>query len=168
MGGFICLCLVLFPVLKLIFRDYLNRKVVAENWTLLMALGVFTSALASIALGRAGFGVGPAYTSRYVEFGAPLMAIAAVAWQRLSPTSIKTRNCLLAAFLVLLAFHRKQFLYSKIYSEIAGSRARGIECLKSSIERHDLEIVCSDLYPWNMQAKIQNMKSLATSFGRGI
>jgi hypothetical protein len=168
LGGTICLLLVIQPIAILMWRDFRSRSVVLENWTLFMLYGLFFAALGSISLGRAGFGFGQAYSSRYVEFSAPLILLSAVAWHRLYPTSVKVRRFLVVGFLLLLGFHRKQFAFDKIYSDIGKSRMRGVECLKDSIRRGDIEIICTDLYPWDLRAKIEQMKMVDVSFGDGI
>jgi hypothetical protein len=165
--GAICILIVLAPVVGIILVNKRNLRV--GQWrTLALMLGVL-GVLASIAAGRAGFGVEQAKDSRYFEVGMLLIPLSLVSWSFLLQEKKLLRAGLIAG-LWIFCFQTfwnnwKEF---RQYKRVAIQRKAGLTCL-TAFYKGDGDNNCPTLYPVPIPTQLlEGAKALNVSFYRRI
>jgi len=165
--GAFCMLIILVPVVGVILINKRNLRV--GQWrTLALMLGVL-GVLASIAAGRAGFGVEQAKDSRYFEVGMMLIPLSLVSWTFLLQEKKLLRAGLIAG-LWIFCFQTfwnnwKEF---RQYKRVAIQRKAGLTCL-TAYYQGDGDSNCSTLYPVPIPIHLlEGAKALNVSFYRRI
>lgn len=166
--GGVFLGITLLPIAFLLRRQLQSKKIVLDFWLLASLCSIVLGSLGAIAMGRAGFGLAQARSSRYAEFSSFLVPIAIVSWAAV----INTRTLYSRIFLGLLLFlflhlYRKSWHFQATYQEVATERLEGIECLKKVV-RTGQRAVCPSIYPADLWDKLEVARELEASFYRKL
>jgi hypothetical protein len=167
MLGVFCLLVVLLPMVGSISEYKWNLSIgLWRSLTLTLAvLGV----LASVSLGRAGFGIEQAKESRNFELAMPLLPLSVVHWsvllQKRKSLMVAAITGLWVVFFFAFFDNWQQFKY---YKREAIRRQIGLKCLKAYYE-HKGDGNCPTIFPVPLPARLlQQAKALNVSFYRGI
>ena len=165
--GAFCILIVLVPVVGVIIINKHNLRV--GQWrTLALMLGLL-GVLASMAAGRAGFGVEQAKDSRYFEVAMVLIPLSLVSWTFLLQEKRHLRTGLIAG-LWIFCFQTfwndwRKFRY---YKREAVQRKAGLTCLTAYYEGKG-DSNCPTLFPVPIPAQLlAEAKALNVSFYRSI
>ncbi len=166
-AGVFCILIVLVPVVGVILTNKGNLR--AGQWrTLALMLGVL-GVMASVAAGRAGFGVEQAKDSRYFEVGMVLIPLSLVSWTFLLQEKKLLWAGLIAGLWIFCfqAFWNdwKKFRY---YKREAVQRKAGLTCLTAYYEGKG-DSNCPTLSPVPIPTRwLAEAKALNVSFYRSI
>ncbi|MBF0206335.1 MAG: glycosyltransferase family 2 protein [Oligoflexia bacterium] len=147
---------------------------IAENyaWGWIAFASSIVGALATIALGRAHYGVLHAYTPRYIEISFFLIpTLAAAYWILLSAYPFTRKILLTSFFLITSVAYNNHFNFSD-YRQVRAERLEMLKCLKEYyLKRNTLpanwgntESVCPLAYPFPMNEKLAVAKELGVNF----
>lgn len=132
---------------------------------LLVLLVTILAALASIGIGRAGYGVGMAKSSRYAEIAALVVPCTAALWIGTSRYFRQTGLFISAVIVVIAAFGlRNNFRFTSDYPVIKRERQAGLRCVGETLLGRDVHGNCPGLYPAPIGDRIRFAESLGVSF----
>jgi hypothetical protein len=143
-----------------------TRVELSDGFVQLLVLLLTTlAALASIALGRAGYGVGMAKSSRYAEIAALVVPCTAALWVGTS-RYFKRAGLLISAVIVVIAAFglRNNFRFMSDYPVIKRERQAGLRCVGETLLGGDVHGNCPGLYPAPIGDRIRFAESLGVSF----
>ena len=164
--GVLCLLLVITPIGGYLLRE--RGRLGSAQWTSFVAVAVVLAVLASISIGRAGFGAAQAKTSRYAEFGMMLIPLTVLNWHFFLSGRERYRSLVIAALWMFcfLTFwsNWKEF---EIYQSQAKQRIAGAQCIQQYC-LHGGEALCPTLIPIPIAARIEQAKRLQASFYRSL
>ena len=119
----------------MVIREYVQKR----NWQLGMLLAFsfgFLACLASIAMGRGGFGTSMAKVSRYYSIAILLLPLIAYGVRRIPRYGFKLS---LLLWLLCLWGHRDNFNYKKTYKDIAVRMTKGLNCTVRDLSQASCE-----------------------------
>ncbi|MGZ3744003.1 MAG: hypothetical protein ACXVB1_13730 [Pseudobdellovibrionaceae bacterium] len=121
------------------------------------------AALGSIALSRAGFGIGQAKTSRYAEISILLVPFMGWLLWGLSLQSLKYKKAIKYYIWFLFIGFAGDFSYSR-YFTVAQERRDSLECISKYYRGENKTAYCPLSYPVSMVEILENAKKLKLSF----
>lgn len=122
--------------------------------------------LAVITVGRSGYGIDQAKTSRYLEFAVLLIPLSVSAWALLLRES-RSRFGALALIGLLSAViwsHRGALQFDRAYNEIQSRRLEGLSCVSAYYSGSGASANCPSLFPFDLAAYLDRSKTLRLSF----
>ncbi len=127
-------------------------------------LGVLGS-LASVAFGRAGFGLGSGKTPRYAELAIVLIPPMVMAWGlALQQSKRDLRRAFVFLWLLCLGGYSNtnnwNFFHYRYYQQL---KLKGLNCLSRYVHEGGPP-VCSTLYPGSLAERLENAKRMKISF----
>jgi hypothetical protein len=165
--GAFYLCVVLTPMVALIVIHGRNLPIgLWRNFTLTLAV---LAVLASVAVGRAGFGIEQAKASRYFEFAMSLLPLSVLNWTLFLQRSKSLRVAAVTSLWIicLLAF-RDNWRHFRYYKREAVHRKVGLDCLAAYYEGKG-DSNCPTIFPVPLPVHLlEEAKALNVSFYRSI
>lgn len=158
--------LVFIPLVWGVFQIFLKKQHFSFLHARLIAFWAMVLAvLVIITIGRAGFGIEQAYSSRYIEFSALLIPLTVCSWLVFFPGN-KNLTYVMPAIIVLgmIYTHRKTWNYDQIYNSVSEQRMEGIKCIEKKYIESKKAVHCPTLYPQNIKKMLDNAKALNVSF----
>jgi hypothetical protein len=157
-----CLLIVFTPIVVHVWRT--GGRFPNASWAVYAAVAGVVAALAAITLGRASFGIPPSKGSRYSEIAMMLIPLSALTWSISLQHTARLRN---AALIALWAFCFVTFQnnWSSFfnYEGLGDERRRGLRCIQWYYENGG-GANCPTLYPFPLEDKLDNARSLNASF----
>jgi hypothetical protein len=126
---------------------------------------VILAALATISIGRAGFGLSNAKSSRYAEIASLLVPCVAalwlggtVRWKKLGLTMA------MVTALIAVVGMRNNFRFISDYPNVKEQREVGLRCVGETLKGGASAGACPELYPVPIEDRIQYAESRGASF----
>ena len=134
-------------------------------WILFATVAVPLGMIATVAVGRAGTGLGASKVSRYSEFALLLTPYTALAWALLMEGSkLPYRFAMMPLALFLMISFANNWSWEPAYRKLNLERKQGIQCLHRKLAGVSQE-KCLTIYPWGIpQSYLDNAKKLNVSF----
>ena len=166
--GAACTALVAAPLLLLILRD--RGRFDPAMATLVAMVAAATAVLASITMGRAGFGqLGQAKSSRYAELAGLLLPLCALAWALVLADKPRLRaGALTGLWLLCLAAFVPSWNYVAHGQGEQARRLAGVACAKDYYEGRKPDGNCPTIYPAPIPERLDAARSLNLSFYRHL
>jgi hypothetical protein len=144
-----------------------RRRVEARvRWGLLGLTFGLLAALASIAVGRAGLGMGAAKAPRYFQLAAALVPVSAVAWWLLFETQPLLRRGALAALGLACLLGSYDDLHFDRYRREQARRQAGLATIQAYYQGRD-DGMLRELSPWpDIHLQLDEARKLQISFTR--
>ncbi|HVQ40062.1 MAG TPA: hypothetical protein VMS31_21160 [Pyrinomonadaceae bacterium] len=159
--GAICLLIVIAPVLWQVWKQ--RGQLTPQQWTSYATVIGILATLASIAAGRAPFGIGWSKVSRYAEIGMPLIILSALNWNWVLQ---KRKTGATIALLGLWCFCFVGFFDNwsfDRYWQRAANRRIGAICVKAYYQQGG-QGRCANLWRDPLAIELNVAKSLNASF----
>jgi hypothetical protein len=163
--GTICLLAVAVPLAWLLFRSRLRLS--STQWMLVAMLAAVGGALATITIGRAGFGLIGAKSSRYTEIAFLLVPLTvAVWWIVLEPWKNARRRALVVLWAGCLIGSANDFSLH-YYRKFRQERLEGVACARQYYSNTG-DGNCGRLYPGPLADRLERARQLKLSFAEDI
>lgn len=164
LGG-ICLLIVVVPVVMQVIQK--RGKLSTAQWTINVTVIAIVFTLASVAAGRAPFGIEWSKTSRYAEIGMPLIILSAVSWSCLLQRRKIIRVPVLVSlwFFCLISFSNNWSFHT--YREVAATKRIGALCAQVYYANGG-DGLCPHLWPTSLAAPFDRARQMNLSFYREI
>lgn len=164
LGG-ICLLIVITPIIWQVWQQ--RTKLTISQWaTCAVVLGIL-GFIASTSIGRAGFGVEQAKSSRYAEVGMPLIILSVLNWSYVLQRRQRSQTKVLLGLWVfcLIAFSNNWSF--DVYRRMAANRMAGVRCVKAYYE-YGGDARCPTISPGSISTNLEQAKKLNSSLYRDI
>jgi hypothetical protein len=160
-AGVFCLCLVFAPLAYGLRQPRLR---VSSGYWGVVALAVATvAALATITIGRAGFGVALSKSSRYAEVGQLLVPAAALAWALVLADRPAFMKSALSVLWVVCAYALHDDWDASVYREHLSEQQAAVRCIRRYY-REGGDGLCPVAYPRPLHECLEYAKVLRPSF----
>lgn len=163
--GSICLLIVAAPVVMQVIQK--RGKLSTAQWTVSVTMIAILGTLASVAVGRAPFGIEWSKTSRYAEIGMPLIILSAVSWS----WCLQRKHIIRVAVLVslwlfcLISFSNNWSFHT--YGEVAATKKIGVLCAQVYYSNGG-DGLCPHLWPTSLADPFDRARQMNLSFYREI
>ncbi|ATB38441.1 hypothetical protein CYFUS_003876 [Cystobacter fuscus] len=163
--GTLCLLAVVVPVGWLLLRSRL--RLTSAQWMLVAMIAAVGAALATITLGRAGFGVVSAKSSRYMEIAFLLVPLTAAIWWSVLEPWTKARRTALVVLWTGCLIGAANDVSLKYYRAQRDERMEGVACARQYYLNGG-EANCGRLYPVPIPERLDRARQLKLSFVEDI
>jgi hypothetical protein len=164
-AGATCLLIVVVPLGALALKW--RQDLTPARWAALSTTACMLAVLASIAAGRAGFGLWQSKSSRYAEFGMALIPLSAVSWGRLLRHDEKVRRAFLGVLWAALFVAFANNWRFRDYRVEQATRTKAVECVREYYLRGG-DGFCPVLYPRPLGPKLESAKRINAAFYRDL
>lgn len=163
--GAICLLIVTAPIIWQVWQQ--RGKLSTQQWTAYVTVIGILATLASVAAGRAPFGIEWSKTARYAEIGMPLIVLSVLSWSWVVRGKKKIETTVLVGLwsFFMVAFSNNWGLGT--YRQIAASRRVGMLCVRAYYEQSG-NARCPQLFYAPLSGHLDRAKLLNVSFYREI
>ena len=143
-----------------------TRVVYSEPWVQLLVLSLIVLAsLATISMGRAGYGLSNAKSSRYAEIATILVPCVAGLWLGSGSRKKILSDVMVVATVLIAAFGmRNNFRFMSDYPMVKKQREAGLRCVRRTLEGRPGHGTCPNLYPFPIEDRIRYAESRGASF----
>jgi hypothetical protein len=160
--GFLIFIFLIVPIIGVILKR--GRSVPPNAWIIIVSILAVAACLASISMGRAGFGAEQAKASRYSELVTVLIPLSVGMWAVFLDNRERLRNFVLLAFwLFCFVGFFKFWNFPKGYRLFAEDRRLGFQCVKDYYHRGN-DGNCPTIYPAPIADRLELAKTLKLSF----
>jgi hypothetical protein len=163
--GVLCLLMVTAPVIWQVWKQ--RGKLSAQQWTVYATVLVILATLASIAAGRAPFGIEWSKTSRYAEIGFPLIILCVISWSWVLEKKKSVERIVLAGLWVFCLVAFSDNWNFERYWQRAANRRTGALCIKAYYQQGGAGY-CPNLWRSPLAGHLERAKVLNTSFYRDL
>jgi ABC-2 type transport system permease protein len=159
--GILCFGWIMIPIAVLIK----NKKCTFSDteWGIICLTIGLLACLGSISMGRAGFGVEQAKSSRYSEIGIFLIPCSIMLWSFVLNTQKIFYDVFLTITWIALCFSFRNFWNSEAYRIPFESRREGIECVKNYYFKNGPDF-CIQVYHSHFKEVLDRARELHVSF----
>ncbi|WNG16507.1 hypothetical protein [Cystobacter fuscus] len=163
--GALCLLAVIVPLGWLLLRSRL--RLTSAQWILVAMIAAVGGALATITIGRAGFGVGSAKSSRYTEIAFLLVPLAAATWWSVLEPWARARRAALVVLWIGCFIGVANDFSLKYYRNQRDERMEGVACARQYYSNGG-DANCARLYPAPIADRLESARQLKLSFVEDI
>ncbi|QRK05647.1 hypothetical protein JQX13_36675 [Archangium violaceum] len=163
--GALCLLAVVVPSVWLLLRSRLRLSTM--QWMLVAMLAAVAGALVTITIGRAGFGVSSAKSSRYTEIAFLLVPLAAAVWWSVLEPWTKARKVALVVLWTGCLIGSANDFSLKYYQSLHKDRLEGVACARQYYANAG-DGNCGRLYPGPLAERLDRARQLKLSFVEDI
>jgi hypothetical protein len=159
---------VLIVFLMRIFKKFLSQtfkgsahslELRLQDWSFMVWSVSILAALASISVGRAGFGIGQGVTSRYTEIVLMLLPAVIFSIANMKWSQTMRKACLGIFWLGAVLGFANNFNFYKVYKGIHENRTEGLLCLAKNPVAD-----CPTLYPAPLSDRLAVARALGARF----
>ena len=164
--GAVSIALCVGPIYVLISEKKFDLSKISDHqWQLLSLIIVWLGTLGAVAMGRASFPVETSKLSRYAFASGLILPVVMILYLQSSNwRKVKVVSFILALWVV---GNYQQSWPQTPYQTLSQSKEDGLACLQKFLkEGKGGEILCKQLYPWNIRNQVEIAKKLNLSFTR--
>jgi hypothetical protein len=145
--------------------EWREGKRSSSFWLRLSYVGFLFGLLASIAVGRGGWGPAGSRASRYTEFAIFLVPLSASGL--FCVLREKARSRALVALWLLIAWNYRSHFSTSPYRQLSRQQSQGLSCLAEAAGRKG-EIRCPTVYPGLLNAHLERARRNGASFLKAL